>query len=264
MKTTTKTKLQAIFKHIQVLNQKHNFCLDFLSEQGKVVCVGDFSNRTLNEFRNELFAFAVKLFDYNNLPQIVSNEKYKQMPAINFRYLNVNVWADELFRGARHILHHANMLCDDNYHMGTGDVCNGLFTTMRYDNALIYANSDSKNILKLKAPELKVVDDLSLSIEMTKIFDERNKDASCNQQVLTEIKDFVFSIEDENKRAEFVYHLINDPAIVAMFLGYDAVYDHNFPAFAILNRSKICVSEREYNRVCEWSNHRRKNQPNLE
>ena len=259
MKTAITNKLQAIFKQIQVLNNKHGFCLDFLNDNS--ICAGDFSNRTLNEFRKELFAFAVQLFEYNKLPQIVSTEKYKQMPAINFQYLNVNVCANELFRGARNIFHHANLLCDDHYHMGTGDVCNGLFVTMRYDNALIYANSDRQNILKLKGPELKVIDDVSLNIDIARIFEGDDIKNSENSSVLTEIQNYIYSIADETKRAEFTYHLVNDPSIVAMFLGYDAVYDHNFPSFAILNRSKICVNEKEYNRVCELSNHKRKNQP---
>jgi hypothetical protein len=153
-------------------------------------------------------------------------------------------------------------LCDEEYHTGVGDACNGLFASNMYDKATLYSSKNSKFncVLRFKAPEMSIIDDATLKIDITRVFEGQEPSVESHKQVLEEIRDFANNIGDPKYQSAFFYTLLNDPSIIAILLGYDAIYDHNFPAFAILNREKIVVCEKEYERICKDSGHRRPEQ----
>lgn len=207
------------------------------------------------EFKIQAFSQMVKFVGYTDLPEIVSDEKYSKLAGYNFDYLGMSFKGTELYRGVREIAHHANLLCDEEYHTGVGDACNGLFASNMYDKANLYSSRNSKFdcVLKFKAPELKIIDDDTLKVDITRVFEGQEPSTHSHKQILEEVKNFTLSINDPNYQSAFFYTLLNDPSIIAILLGYDAIYDHNFPAFAILNRGKIVVSEKEYERICRES-----------
>lgn len=203
------------------------------------------------EFRIQAFAQMVEAVGYTDLPQIVSNEKYAKLDGFHFDYIGHHIKGKELYRGVREIEHHANLLFDEHYHKGVGDACNGLFASDIYDKANLYSSKNSKHdcVLKFKAPDLKIIDDFTLKIEISKIFNGEEPSVESHKQILEEIKNFTLAIPEPKHQTAFFYTLLNDPSITAILLGYDAVYDNNFPAFAILNRGKICVSNAECERI---------------
>ena len=203
------------------------------------------------EFRNQAFSQMVEAVGYTDLPQVVSNEKYAKLAGFTFDYLGKHIVGKELYRGCREIQHHANLLFDEHYHKGVGDACNGLFAADNYSKADLYSSKNSKHdcVLKFKAPELKIIDDFTLKIDISRIFNGEEPSVESHRQILEEIKNFTLAIPDQKYQSGFFYTLLNDPSIIAMILGYDAVYDNNFPAFAILNRGKICVSNAECERI---------------
>ena len=221
-----------------------------------------FTKLAEQEFRIQTFAQMVKFVGYNNLPQIVSNEKYSKLYGYHFNYLGMHFKGNELYRGVRDINHHANLLCDEEYHTGAGDACNGLFSSESYEKATLYSSRNSKYncVLRFKAPEMSIIDDATLKVDISRVFDGKEPSVESHKQILEEIKRFALAINDEKYQSAFFYTLLNDPSIIAMLLGYDAIYDHHFPAFAILNREKIVVCEKEYERICKDSGHRRPEQ----
>ena len=214
------------------------------------------------EFRTRAFSQMIKSARYTSLPQIVSDEKYKKLAGFYFDYLGLQIKGTELYRGVREIEHHANLLCDEEYHTGIGDVCNGLFAANTYDKAALYKGQDTNLdcVLKFKAPEIKIIDDDTLKIDLSRVFDSKEPSVESHKQDLKKVKKFISSIKNSEHQDAFFYMLLNDPSLIAILLGYDAVYEHNFPAIAILNRGKIVVSEKEYQRICEASNHKRPEQ----
>ena len=143
-------------------------------------------------------------------------------------------------------------MCDEVYHHGVGDVCSGLYTSLSSGTALAYTNTTNNDlVLKLKLSDAKIIDDLSVTLDISAVFQGDTCLNTAHQTTLSEIKNFISSIDDDSHRAEFTFTLLNDLAIIAMFLGYDAMYDHNFPSIAIFNREKICVTENEFERICK-------------
>lgn len=214
-----------------------------------------FKKMAEREFGIQAFTQILKAVGYTAFPEIVSDEKYSKLSGFTFDYLGVHVQGSELFRGVRDIDHHANFLCDEEYHTGVGDACNGIFASSTYDKADLYSDKSSNRdcVLKFKTPEMKIIDDDTLKIDLTRIFDGHEPSVESHKQILEELKTFTLSIKNKNHQEAFFSMLLNDPSILAMILGYDAVYDHNFPAFAILNRGKVVVSEKEYERICRES-----------
>ena len=203
------------------------------------------------EFRIQAFSQMVEAVGYTDLPQIISDEKYAKLAGFTFDYLGQHIVGKELYRGVREIEHHANLLFDENYHKGVGDICNGLFTSANYDMASLYSSKNSKHecVLKLKAPKMQIIDDITLRADISLIFNGEEPSVESHKQILEEIRDFTLSIPDTKYQSAFYYTILNDPSIIAIILGYDAVFDHHFPAYAILNRGKICVSNSECERI---------------
>ena len=205
--------------------------------------------------RNELFKEMIKISNYTKKPQVVSIEKYRTLPACNFAFLGTQIKSDELYRGSKIIEHHANLLCDEKYHVGVGDISNGLYATTSFNTALDYTRREPMPglVLKLKIPEAKIIDDITLGVDLSRVLDGWLTTVDEHQPVLEDLANFVAEIQDEDEKKLFANLFFDDLGLVAILLGYDALYDHKFPSFALFNREKICVSTNEYNRICNAS-----------
>lgn len=263
---TTKQKLEKIYEIMLDLEEELGILpsLNIAPDIQNPNFEDYFRKLTEQEFRIQTFSRLIKFVQYTNLPQIVSNEKYEKLDAVNFKYLGTNIQIKELYRGVREINHHANLLCDEEYHSGIGDACNGLFSSRNYEEANLYSSKNSKYncVLRFKVPEIKIIDDTTLKTDVSQIFENKEPSIEGHKQILEEIKGFTLSIPEQKYQSAFFYSILNDPSIIAILLGYDAIYEHNFPAIAILNRGKIVVSEKEYERICNDSGHRRPEQLN--
>ncbi len=244
---STKEKLEILFATMQNYLKEIGETADSFNEAAFLL-----KNKTL---RNELFKTAVYLADFNHLPQIISDEKYQKLPAVNFKYMGFDLKPEELYRGSKIIEHHSNLLCDKNYHLGVGDVCNGLYASLNFQTALSYTRIEpiESLVLKLKIPAARVIDDISLSCDLSRIVEGYEPFNDEHRETIVNIKNFFEQLPNSAEKNLFSFLLFDDLAIVASLLGYDAIYDHNFPSLAILNREKIVVSQKEFNRICSAS-----------
>lgn len=241
----------------QKLEQLFQEMLDYLSSCGETSKSFDESHKLLTDqtLRNLLFKKAILMAEFNNLPTIVSDEKYESLPAIDFRYVGIKFKQKELYRGSKVADHHANLLCDKDYHLGVGDVSNGIYVTPNYDAALAYTRREPLDslVLKIKLPNANVIDDISISTDLSRVVDGLRAFNSEKQDEFIQIKKFFENIKNPYDSELFSFMLFDDLGIVATLLKYDALYDHNFPSIAIFNREKIVVSESEYVRICKAS-----------
>lgn len=262
---TTKQKLEKLYDIMTGLEQELGVLPSLnVSPTIQTPSLEDYFKKIAErEFGIQAFTQMIKAVGYTTLPEIVSNEKYAKLSAFHFDYLGMHLKGSELFRGVRDIDHHANLLCDEEYHTGVGDACNGLFASNMYEKADLYSSKNSKCdcVLRFKAPEMKIIDDDTLKVDITRVFNGEDPSIKSHKQILEELKNFTLSLKSPSHQEALFYMLLNDPSILAMILGYDAIYDRNFPAFAILNRGKIVVSEKEYERICKESGRRRPKQP---
>lgn len=251
MENNITAKLKSLFNYMKELQVLYGNLHQFKPEPNPVEA---FELKQLQEeIETAMLKHTIKNFGYNKKPQVVSDDEYRKIKPTFQKYLGVSIKINEVYRGARNIEHHANTLCDDDYHVGVGDMCRGLHSALVYNTALSYTNTTDDNyILHFKMPNMNIADSLTLQIDISNAF-FNGCVSKQNEEKLREITSFVMSIEDLNDRNDFANIFVNDLAQLAIFLGYDAVYDHNFPAYAVLNRGKMCVSESEYNRICEQS-----------
>jgi hypothetical protein len=207
---------------------------------------------TINQMDFELFSYAIDMCNFSNAPQIVPDKQYNSLS------LNTNsVFAfDELYRGARNVQRHANLLFDEKRHAGIGGLCNGIYTTPSRIVAFSYTRTEDfseKNplIMSLKIPNATIASELELLSLMESI--EHNAielDGSVPTQI-ADLINFANSFGDENERAKFICALKQDISILAALLGYDCVYDRKFPSIVMLNRGKLVVSKSQAKTIQE-------------
>lgn len=247
---TITEKLEILFNDMTQLYSEAEISCDNLASCFKDPKIKQYKlNFHKMQIKNKLFNKLIKLSNLNEFPQIVPDKDYENLNDFTFSYMGMFFNISELYRGVRKIDHHKNLLFDTDYHTGIGDVSNGIYLSMRYDTALTYTKNYSNDcVLKLKTPSLKVTDDLSLQIALSQILNENCPLNKANQDLL-EIRNFFENIKDKTAKENFINLFFDDLGLVAILLGYDAIYDHNFPSFALFNRGKICVSETESNRI---------------
>lgn len=205
---------------------------------------------TINKMDFELFSYAIEICEFSNKPQIVPDDAYENLglntnPVFNF---------DELYRGARKVRNHANLLFDEKHHAGLGGLLNGIYTTPSRIVAFSYTRTEdfSENnplIMKLKMPNAKIASEIELFALIDNL---KSGSISIDETTPTEIAElvkFINGIADEKERAKFMCALEQDVAILATLFGYDCVYDRKFPSVVLLNREKIVVSESQAKKI---------------
>ena len=254
-----KQNLELLYDYVMKLEEKYKFLPTFEFRTQEI----SYEDKQLEDsIKKDVLAKTISLFEYDKLPKIVSDDIYEKMNSINFKNQGVKVFNSELFRGVRNINHHANTLFDKKYHIGLGDVCNGLYATQNFQTAFVYTNCTSEDlVLCMKIPDMRIIDNLTLVCDVQNAFSNNKPTTDENVAILNEIVDFVNLIEDPIKRSKFLYAFLSDLSIVAIFLGYDAVFDTNFPSYAIFNRGKICVSKSQSDKIKRLANFCQEQEP---
>lgn len=223
-------------------SEKLQFILNFY-KKFKISVASD------DALRHRIFTYFVGLCDFKGLPQVVSDENFAQNNS------------STMYRGCKNINHHANTLVDHDYHTGMGiwDYGNGLYATDDKLTALIFAKDIEELILTLKfvgksISSMKCKDYCDWVFENKQIQFESDEDKLKLETLISFYKD----LPDEDG-VKFKELFTTDLSLIALYLGYDAHYyieriDHNdVTNLAILNRASICVSQSEFNRICEHS-----------
>ncbi len=218
--------------------------------------------------RREAFPYVVDLFGFNEFPKVVSDEDFKKLNT------------PKLYRGSKDVEHIANMLCDFEYHHGTG-INDGLYVSNDSENALIYTsnelkaiNSDRMIMLKLdpSAKICKLSDIIAVSRHLLgyiigvgkNVLKKENvmplvmeKFASYNnlQELMEKAEalfDFVSNIKSNQEREIFIYSLKDEHSKLSIYFGFDAMQVTS-KNFAVFNRGKFVVPQSEFNRFVENS-----------
>ncbi len=217
---------------------------------------------TINKMDLELFSYILNICEFTNKPQVVKDDKYSDFeinsnPVFSF---------DELYRGVRTIQNQANLLFEDNYHTVTVGMCNGLYTSPSRIVAFAYTRTEDFSeanplILNLKLPKASLASDYELFELIDSLENNLIKINASTPSEIAELVNFADNLNDK-ERQKFICLLKMDISILATILGYDCVYDRNFPSIVILNRNKLVVSESTANKVREALESEQAPQPN--
>lgn len=239
---TNYEKLNLMLEQMKILEAKYDIDLsNSFNQFSRQYYFGD-----VLKFKKDYFKFTLNLFEFNKPVQIVSNKKYEKMKGVCVGNNN-HVEIRELYRGARDISHHHNLIFDDDYHPGVGDYFFGLFTANNFSTAETYANRKKENVLKLKTQDLIVADNMFFDIILSNL----DKDLSNFPVSKEKIDDFIkfMGNQSEEDRSKFLSMLYDNISLFAVYLGFDCIFDQSFPSYVILNRGKIAISQKEADRI---------------
>lgn len=193
-----------------------------------------------------MFEEMVKMYKYNARPRIVKDEIYDSLLKNN------------LYRAAMSSLYHKRFIFDDEYHVGKGNICNGIMTTednihKNFYAKLFGADDTNENVMKFKICNTNGIDYVYLK-EMLKNQDSWINTFNPPQKDIKKfalLKQFLNSINDEELRKKFA-KIFNELNNLAVYLGYDYIVKRNTndgDLKIILNRGIVVVGESEANRV---------------
>ncbi|MBQ8424863.1 MAG: hypothetical protein IJX17_02440 [Clostridia bacterium] len=223
-------------------------------------------NEDKNKIRNEIFNLMIEMFDYDKLPNILSDEDYFNLKPYNIDF-ETELPSGELWTASKDFFHNYNLVASRKYYKGIYKFSNGIYSTPEKENAIKYADYVKKNSLyfeqdinlkneefskldytiAFKIPNAKVIKDTDLLYIITSIFYDNkvvNKDNAKEKQLLK----YVSNLYNDDLKFKLAFLFENDLAKMAILLGYDAVYitkDYEF-YFQVLNRSKVCISYPTY------------------
>lgn len=254
-----KINYDEVAKDIQKLLIIENY-IKFHEEQKGIN--GYIDNARLFEVENELFDFMIDLYGYNDLPKVLDKDEYKKLKnnrlAIYSKQANVPVeFEDEYYRGAAKLIYHANLMCDYDYHHGTGINSNGIYAAPRFVDAKQYAdifssNKDEEPIIRFKINTKKIVEDIEIFKLLNKIFNYLTiptlKDKQQEAKLLT-INYFADMLSPADKN-NFIELFKNDFGLLATYLGYDCICCSIGQTICILNRGTMVFEQNEFNRIC--------------
>lgn len=201
----------------------------------------------------KFYTYLVNLCGANKFPQVIEDKEFE---ALKFT---------KLYRGVVDIEHHANLLCDYDYHYGYGMYGGGgLYMSDDRIQAMRYARNKPENILTLKF-EGKVIDEKELGfcldyleysikgeeyeIEKLKIKIANSQD----EQLIKLLIDYYKQLKADKDKELFKTIFIKQYSNLALILGYDAMgYTYN-EILIVLNRGKLIVSKSEFERVTSKS-----------
>lgn len=197
------------------------------------------------------FVTAQHICGFAGFPEVATKKRYRKASKT------------PLFRGTLKRDHLAQLLVDYDYHHGTG-IAQGIFASNSIDTALVYSGDCLPIEFKL--------DDSAKTIDYTRVLDyqrllidyfhnakKRNLDKICKENeaeirkiselypLFEELKDYAKTEYD----MKFVEAIIFEPSTIATLLGYDAINDTNIKI--ILNRSKMVVEKKEFDRIVDGS-----------
>lgn len=247
-------KFEALISHMKFLEIKYGMNLATSQKEDEAFQLIPLYSFNKLKLRDELFEYDARMNGYCELPQIVDDKVYAKMPGYKYAFFKDETIGGELFRGTSSADFHANLLCDKEYHLGRGDMSNGIFVAIVLEKAKTYAGSEENHglVLRLKAPDMKIAGYTSLLVNLTKMLKGEESAKQAFGEKFDTFQTFL-KTTDKNDLEKFIGLMHEDMGIFAMFLGYDAIYNETYPEMAILNRSKITVSQSEYERICAAS-----------
>lgn len=246
MNKTNFKQLSQMFSKMNELEKKYN--LNLISDLD--ISSHNYYFNTPSKFKMEYFKFCLHLFEFDKPLKIINNKSYNKLSGLTYGDKKP-IEIKELFRGARNISHHLNLIKDNNYHPGIGDYFYGLYTATSFETAKRYAENNDENVLHLKTQNMTVADNLFFDIILSNL----DKDLSCMNVPENKIEcfqEFVSTLSEQDK-IKFFKLLYDNISIFAMYLGVDCIFDQNFPSFVLLNRGKIVISQKEADRIAESS-----------
>lgn len=197
------------------------------------------------------------LYKFDKLPQILSDKDYNKLNAPTF------------YRGAIDKEYHANLLCDYDYHCGIGG---GIWASSTPNTANMYKYGQLKgDVLTFKFVGQSYYPKTSIKSELldqiiTFVTTPANKLKKpikyFNQKDISRLeilRDYNqnLPLKQDKKTFEKIVADGHNHSFVSVFLGYDADYHRQpkqeFDEITIFNRSKIVISQSEFNRICEGS-----------
>ncbi len=224
------------------------------------------SEDELRELVLNVFEYAIHLYDYDDLPKVLSHDDYEKLQ--NKKLItNGGDWSEfksklknmdgEYFRGTRRIVNHARMLCDYDYHTGMGLVANGLYATNDFDEAVHYVADKPElshsRVLRFKLATDKIVDDELIMMIQDQFLDGELILPSFDENATRKL--YAFKIFMKNLSTEelsiFKRLFYNDASLFAIYLGYDCLSMSNGDNITILNRGTIAVEKSEFDRICQ-------------
>jgi hypothetical protein len=205
-----------------------------------------------------LYQYMIDLSGYNAFPQVYPSGDYK------------NLCGPELYRGVTDKEHAANFLADFNYHYGTGTQNNGTYFSDRkvcakpYTQPAMVIEEDCEDVedkiftIKM-APTTRFVDDdfINHDVGAAILLRDTSQVKSIvgrDKRRLDALINFVDTISDADQVEKFLFYLQQDSSKMAIYLGYDGlIQTFKYMHYVVLNRGKIIVSQKEYDRVCNQS-----------
>ena len=201
----------------------------------------DFENlpKEQNPARYAVYIYAIHRLGYTSLPQVVSNANFKRIKT------------KRMFRGINNIKYHNDVLSGEDFHYGYGNYGYGLYFAHDRGEALAFAGYAKSNVLKAHFAEDTALADWDHIMGISYAFIYKNENL-LNERSL-ELYHEIAKIENEQDR-EFIYKMFEkDLSLLALALGYDGMFtdqdDHMHLITTLFNRSKLVVSESEYERI---------------
>lgn len=227
------------------------------------------------KFALQAFNYMVNLCGYFDKPRVVEDDVYKNFKSI------------ELYRGVSKAKHHKELLNKPkNYYPGVGMFGYGIYFASIKNDALYYASNSRRKVMKCKISSPNIITSEILTqyrrmiykgktdekflqtdvfIKFNTLNYELNHEDRCKENWCT--FDFKDDIEKIKKLNEFIENIkfpeikdlykeifVENVSNIAILLGYDLIQvKPNFTFFSLLNRSKIVVSKKEYNRLSNLS-----------
>lgn len=197
---------------------------------------------TLANAKNyRLFTYMVCLLGYNKPANVLTSPQQ---------------WGSTFYRGALSLDHHAQLLCDYDYHYGSGGYGNGIYATTNKNSALNYTDNykNEHNVIHFKvSPDAKFLPySIATSLANDLCF---RKFSHCEQ--VKELAEMIDSIDSKKTRSAIKLALLNDPTKLAMMLGYDGISmlddGTHHTTLIIANRSAINIDKQEFDRITNAS-----------
>lgn len=193
------------------------------------------------EVSQNIFGQIVCLFNYNQLPQIVSDEEFEKIQSKKY------------YRGAKAFAYTATLLTGKKYHYGSG-VINGIFASDNYATAYNYTRDISYRTNADKILNFKITPKIGITYKkLNSLFCHIYENTP--EEISPEIKEKVDIIKEfhetlPQKEQKKVYNcFLRDMSKLAVILGYDFVLDEwldgNINNISILNRSIINTTQSE-------------------
>lgn len=249
---TDREKLELLYvKFLKLSHKTISMKFDYITEAGDYI-------------KKALAKYMFKLYNFTELPQVVSDEEYEKLQA------------RELFRGMEKIDYHAELLCSEDYYKSFCQNGIGAFCTTISEYAEKYTlNHGEDYVLKFKytGKTLDRINDTQTyynycdALQYGIYGDIRDENIIKKCQIF---RDFINDKESDvpnvkgigreyaknRGKSDFLEMIIadNNSTFMLIYLGFDC-FDLDFdychrPETVIENRGKMVVSLSEYNRIC--------------